>query len=136
VRLAKEKKTSREIARLAAKFASEKTGEDIVLMDMKGLSSVCDWFLVVSASSSRRLKAISDAIEEGLSKKKIFPLHVEGRTNPSWVLLDYVEVVIHIFYREVRGFYGLERLWSDAPRERLDEKCLKKTYQKRSKRSS
>jgi len=123
VRAREEKNTSRDLARLAAKFAAEKKGENIVLMNMAKISAVCDWFVVVSASSSRRIKAIADAIEKGLSQKKIHPLRIEGRTNPSWVLLDYNDLIVHVFYKEVRDFYGLERLWSDAPREKFDAKC-------------
>jgi len=136
VRVAKEKKIAHEKVQLIAKLAAEKKGQDIVLMDMQGISAVCDWFILVSAGSTRRIKAISRAIEEGLSKKKISPLHVEGRHDPHWVLLDYVDVVVHVFYKDVRAFYGLERLWSDAPREHFDGKCLKKTFQGNFPRSS
>ncbi len=118
------KKTAgREKARAIAKLASEKKGQDIVLLDLRELSSVCDWFVLISASSARRVNAISESIQEGLSKTQCFPLHIEGRNNPYWVLLDYADVVVHIFYKDVRGFYGLERLWSDAPREYFDAIC-------------
>ena len=99
-------------------------------MDMRSLSSIFDWFVLVSATSSRRINAISRTIQENLSKKRISPLHVEGRQNPYWVLLDYVDVVVHVFNKEVRDFYGLERLWSDIPMERFDDKCLEKTSRK------
>lgn len=129
-------KTAREKVQLIARLAADKKGQDIVLMDMQGLSTVCDWFVLVSAASVRRIKAISKAIEKGLSEKKIPPLHVEGRNNPNWVLLDYNDVVAHIFYKDIREFYGLERLWSDAPREYFDGKCLKKIFQRKSQKSS
>jgi len=129
-------KTGREKARFIARTSSEKKGEDIVLMDVRKVSGVCDWFVLVSASSSRRLKGISEAIQKDLSEKKVFPLHVEGRHNPYWTLLDYGDVVVHIFYKDIRGFYGLERLWADAPKECFEAKCLKKTYRKRSRKSS
>jgi len=117
-------------ARLIAQLANEKKGEDILLMDMRGVTMMCDWFVVVSASSSRRINAISKTIQSELSKYGISALHVEGKQNPYWVLLDYEDVVIHIFYKGIREFYGLERLWSDAPREWFDNKCLKKTSRK------
>lgn len=123
--------TALDKARLIAHLAAEKKGEDIILMDMRGLSSIFDWFVLVSASSSRRIGAISRAIQEKLSKTHILPLHVEGRRNPYWVLLDYDDVVVHVFNKEIRDFYGLERLWSDVPVERFDDKCLEKTSQKK-----
>ena len=82
-------------------------------------------------SSSRRVSAISKGIQEKLSKNRIRPLHVEGKNSPYWVLLDYEDVVAHVFYDERREFYGLERLWSDAPRQNFDAKCSKKTSPKR-----
>ena len=123
---------SKDKAQLIAESAAEKKGHDIVLMDMSRISTLCDWFVVVSASSSRRVNAISRAIQEKLSKNHVRPLHIEGRHNPYWVLLDYEDVVAHIFYGDIREFYGLERLWSDAPRERFDSKCSAKTSQKES----
>ena len=103
---------------MIARLAHEKKGEDIVLLDMSGIkTTLFDWFVIVSASSSRRLDAISTFIREALSKKKVHPIHTEGRRNPYWVLLDYGDVVVHVFHREIRDFYGLERLWSDAKME-------------------
>lgn len=118
-------------AKLIAQLAAEKKGEDIVLMDMSTISMMCDYFILVSASSSRRIKAISNNIQQKLGKERVSPLHVEGRNNPYWVLLDYGDAVVHIFYKEARDFYGLERLWSDVPKERFDDKCLVKTSQKK-----
>ena len=126
------KLTSRDKAQFIAQLAVEKKGEDIVLMDMRNLSTMFDWFMLVSASSSRRVKAIAKAIEKGLGEQKCSPLHVEGTSNPYWVLLDYEDVVVHVFYKEIRDFYGLERLWSEAPREYFDNKCLEKTSRTKS----
>ncbi|MFC1548415.1 ribosome silencing factor [Candidatus Omnitrophota bacterium] len=123
-------KTALDKAKLIAQLAAEKKGENIVLMDMRNMSLMCDWFVLVSASSSRRLNAISNQIQRKLSKERISPSHVEGRNNPYWILLDFQDVVVHVFYKEIRDFYGLERLWSDAPIERFDDKCLAKTSQK------
>jgi len=117
-------------AELIAQFAAEKKGEDIVLMDMRTLSAICDWFVIISANSSRKVKAISSAIKKKLLKQRIKPLHVEGRENPYWVLLDYEDVVVHVFYKKIRDFYALEQLWSDAPTERFDNRCMLKTSQK------
>ncbi|HPN72977.1 MAG TPA: ribosome silencing factor [Candidatus Omnitrophota bacterium] len=113
--------TSKEKARLIAKIAGEKKGEDIVLVDMTEQSAVCDWFVIVSAGSSRRIKTICDEVQKVLGKDKIFPISVEGRSSLYWVLVDFEDVVMHVFSSEMRDFYGLERLWSDAPSERIEQ---------------
>ena len=120
----------------AAKLASDKKGQDVVLMDMRKVSAECDWFVLVSASSVRTVRAIAMAIEDGLAEKGIKASRVEGRHGQSWVLLDYDSVVVHVFYKDIRDFYGLERLWSDAPTVRIDDKCSKKKSRKRSRKSS
>ena len=125
-----DKITALNKAKLIAQLAAEKKGEDIVLMDMRNVSTMCDWFVLISASSSRRINTISRTVQEELSKKRIRTMHIEGKSNPYWILLDYGDVVAHVFYKEIRDFYGLERLWSDAPTERFDGKCLTKTSRK------
>lgn len=122
--------SSLDKAKNIAQLASEKKGENIVLMDMRSVSMMCDWFVLVTASSSRRVTTIASTIRKTLSKEKISPLNVAGRQDPLWALLDYGDVVAHVFYREVRDFYGLERLWSNAKIRRLDDKCSEKTLQK------
>lgn len=118
-------------AKVIAELASNKKGEDIVLMNMSGVSTVCDWFVLISASSSRRVHSICKEIQKKLSSEGVSPISVEGRQSSYWTVLDYEDVVVHIFYREIREFYGLERLWSDAPLKRFDAKCLAKTSQKK-----
>ncbi|MBD3295751.1 MAG: ribosome silencing factor [Candidatus Omnitrophica bacterium] len=111
--------TSRDKAALIAELASEKKGESIVMLDMSGrTTTLFDWFVIVSAVSSRRLNGISNFIQQGLAKRELDPVNIEGKNNPMWVLLDYGDVVVHILHRDVRDFYGLERLWSDARMER------------------
>jgi len=110
-----------ETALLISKLAFEKKGRNIVIMDMRGVTMVCDWFVLISAGSLRMIKAISKTIDKGLSAKKISPLNVHGRQNQYWTLMDYGSVVVHIFDDKVREFYELERLWSDAPRHHFDE---------------
>ncbi|MFH1837782.1 MAG: ribosome silencing factor [Candidatus Omnitrophota bacterium] len=119
--------TALDKAKIIARIASEKKGENIVLMNMQGISTVCDWFVLISASSSRRVSAISKALHKDLSKEKISPLHIEGKQGAEWILLDYEDVVVHVFYKGVREFYSLERLWSEAPSEKFVGKCLEKT---------
>ncbi len=123
----KEKDRAYKTALLVSKLALEKMGRDIVLLDMRGISAVCDWFVLVSAGSPRMIKAISKSIDKGLSAKKISSINIQGRQDPHWVLMDYGDVVVHVFYTQTREFYALEGLWSDAPREQFDDKCLKKT---------
>lgn len=113
--------TSKEKARRIAHYAAERKGDRIVLLDLRKLSSMCDWLVLTSATSSRRIRAIADSVYEGMSKEKVRPIHIEGRDNVSWTLLDYGDVIVHIFDENIREFYGLERLWSDAPRERFEE---------------
>lgn len=113
--------TSIEKARLIAKAAGEKKGEDIVIMDMTEQSAICDCFVLVSAGSSRRIKTICDEVQKILGKDGIFPISVEGRHSLYWVLVDYEDVVVHVFSSDMRDFYGLERLWSDAPVERIND---------------
>jgi len=123
---AKKNSKARETALFVSKLALEKKGRDIVLLDMRGISTVCDWFVLVSAGSPRMVKAISKSIDKGLSAKKISSINIQGRKDPNWVLMDYGDVVVHIFYTQTREFYELKKLWSDAPREQFDDKCLKK----------
>lgn len=85
-------------------------------MDIRGLSSIADYLLICSGISDRQVQAIATSIEEGLAKKGIKPLGVEGISGGRWVLMDYVDVVVHIFYEPIRSFYDLEGLWADAPR--------------------
>ena len=117
-------------ARLIAQLASEKKGDNIILMDMRKVSAICDWFVVATANTSRRLNAISNTIQRKLSKENLAPLHVEGSNNPNWVLLDYEDVVVHVFRKEVREFYSLEKLWTGVSIKRYEEKCPEKTSRK------
>lgn len=97
--------------------ALDKKAEDIVIMKMADRSSLCDFFVVMSASSSVRVKAIVDHIEDTMNQKGYKLRHKEGYQDASWVLLDYGEVIAHIFHESTRKFYDLENLWGDAPRK-------------------
>lgn len=122
--------TSLEKVGLAAESAAEKKGENIVLLDMREVSTLCDWFLLVSANSSRRIDTILKAIDDRLSEVDVEPLNREGKDNHYWSLLDYGDFIVHIFQAHVREFYSLERLWSDAPKTQISEKWLRKTLPK------
>ena len=101
---------------LCLKAALEKKALDPVLLELKGTTSFTDYFLLCSGKSDRQVQAIAQAIEETLKKDGIRPLWQEGMTGGRWVLMDYEDVVVHIFLEPVRKFYDLEGLWIDAPR--------------------
>ena len=106
------------LAKHIADFALTKKAQDVVLMNLKGLSSVTDFYVVCSADSDVQVKAIATAVEEGLKTKGVRPWQVE-RGSPNWVILDYVDVVLHVFHKHTRPFYNLEKLWGDAVIERV-----------------
>lgn len=109
--------TATELARIAFAAADAKKAEDIVLLDLSGMSDVCDYFLILTAMNARQLDAVVDEIEEKVKANAgVRALGREGRAGASWVLLDYGTVVVHAFLPETRDFYRLERLWGDAPR--------------------
>jgi len=120
--------TSRRLAHLAGEFALEKKALDVKILDLRKLSSVCDFFVICSASVEVHAKAIADGIIENLQKRGISFWHNEGYQACRWILLDYVDVVIHIFLPQIREFYALEKLWGDAKMEELaEEKIARKT---------
>ena len=90
---------------------------DVVIMDMRAVSNIADYFVICSASSTRRVQAVTHGIEESLDKKNIRHWHIEGKTEALWVLIDYGDVIAHVFQDRAREFYNLERLWQDAPKE-------------------
>jgi ribosome-associated protein len=110
---------TKEKAFLCARAALDHKAIDLVILEVKNLSSFTDYFIVCSGNSDRQVQAIAAHIEEKLGKEEIHPLSIEGKREGRWVLLDYGDVVIHVFYQPVREFYDLERLWSDAPRIEL-----------------
>ena len=102
--------------RLAVEAAREKKAGDILVLDLRGLASFTDYFLICSGSSNRQLKTIADEIEEKLRQAKRKPSHVEGYPRGDWILMDYVDFVVHVFVPASRNYYELERLWGDAKR--------------------
>jgi len=118
--------TARGKALFLADLARAKKADDIVILDMRKLSSVTDFFIIATASSSTRAQAISDNIEKGLLEIKEKPSSIEGFKEAKWILIDAYDVVTHIFSGELRGFYNLEGLWGDAPRIKLCRRKRKK----------
>jgi len=107
--------TSNLLAETISNFALEKKGHQIAILNVSGLSSVTDYFVIISADSQNQLKAIADHIERKTRKdEQVHLYHKEGTNSPNWILLDYIDVVVHIFRKETREHFGLERLWADA----------------------
>lgn len=92
----------------------DKLGKDTVILNIGKVSSLCDYFIITSATSSRQVKAIADSVEDAMTEIGIEPRGKEGRDTQNWILLDYGDVLVHIFDEENRGFYNLEKLWRDA----------------------
>jgi len=113
--------TPAQIADRAAHLALEKKARDILILDLTDLTSASDRFVVCTAESETQVKAVADHVLEGLAKDGVKAWHVEGLEGRRWVLLDYVDVVVHVFYSETRDFYALETLWGDAPATRVDD---------------
>jgi ribosome-associated protein len=111
--------TTRKLLEDAAEAAQSKKAEDVVALDLRELEGVADYFLICSAQSELQVKAIAEAVEEKLRQSGMRPWHVEGREGRRWVLLDYVEMVVHVFHHRTREYYLLERLWGDARKVEL-----------------
>ncbi|HIU10351.1 MAG TPA: ribosome silencing factor [Candidatus Avidehalobacter gallistercoris] len=103
----------------AAAYGYAKKARDIIGIDLRGISPVADYFLIMSGSNKPQIKAISDNIEEKLAEQGLRPLRVEGYREAEWVLLDYGMLIIHVFGDEQRAYYNLEHLWGDAPAYRF-----------------
>lgn len=107
--------TSKEIALKAAEILNNKKASDIKVLEIKELTSICDYFVICSGTSSPHIKALCDETEEKLLQAFDIKCRNEGYNAANWLLMDYGNVVIHIFNKESLDFYGLERLWADAP---------------------
>ena len=109
------------LAATAAAYAADKKGSDIVVLDLRGVAGYTDFFVIVSGTSDRQAKAIHDGIHLGLKKQEgLLPRRVEGVGEARWILMDYLDVVVHVFTPETRDFYRLEALWGDVPRRDLE----------------
>ena len=106
---------AKKIALLAREAAEEKQAENVVGLDVGKLTSLTHYFLIMHGNSDRHVRAIAQNIVDVMAKNKNKILHSEGMDSGQWVLLDYGAVIVHIFYKEIREFYNLERLWGDAP---------------------
>ncbi|NTU93580.1 MAG: ribosome silencing factor [Chlorobiaceae bacterium] len=118
---AREVSDSELLARRAAELSLDKKGEDVKILDLRGLTTVTDYFVIITADSERKAKAVAEHIVDELKVDGERPMHIEGLNTLHWILLDYVDVVVHIFQPDERRFYDLESLWSDAPVTRVVE---------------
>lgn len=118
-----EKIDTEQLKKLVIEGMQEKKASDIVVLDLKNVkNAIADYFVICTGTSDTQLDAISDSVEEVVYKKsKQNPWHREGKQNKEWVLIDYVDVVAHVFKREKREFYALEDLWGDAERTLITE---------------
>jgi ribosome-associated protein len=105
---------SKKLALKLANLALSKKAEDIKILDLRKLTAITDFFVICTAFSDTQVAAVADAVMEGSKKIGEKVWHKEGMSQKSWVLLDFVDVVVHIFLRDTRNFYGLEKLWGDA----------------------
>ncbi len=106
-----------DLAREAAQLTLTKRAEDVVILDLAGVEAVCDYFVLATGHSEVQVKAIADAVEEGMALHGRKPWHVEGYEARRWILLDYVDFVVHVFHVRAREYYLLDRLWGDVRRE-------------------
>jgi ribosome-associated protein len=107
--------TTQQRVLLFVNAALEKKPKDLVILKIKEISSFADYYILMSGSSDREVQALSSAIQGKMKESGVLPLGTEGTTYGKWIILDYADVVISIFYEPIRTFYDLERLWSDAP---------------------
>ena len=114
---------SHQRALIAAGAASAKSGDDIVVLDIADIISIIDVFVLVSASNTRQVRTIVESVEDALRDHDgSKPIGVEGMNDATWVLLDFGDIVVHVFLEETRAYYDLDRLWGDAPRLQFDDR--------------
>lgn len=109
----------REVSRVVELLFDRKALE-VNVLDLRGVSSATDWFVIASGTSDTHVSAIADSVIDGLKKERVRPLNVEGQREGRWVLIDYFDFVVHVFHPAAREFYQLERLWGDAPMHVLE----------------
>lgn len=106
---------ARDKAVRIARAAIDKKAEDVRVLDVGGLTTLADYFVICTGNTDRQVKAIADEVDEVMRASRERPHHVEGQTSSRWVLMDYSDVVVHVFERETREYYNLDGLWADAP---------------------
>ena len=116
-----QEKSGLELAKICARVALDAKAEDLVILDVKGISSFTDYFVIMNGRSTRHVQGLAETIEQEMRSKRVNTSHAEGIQEGMWVLLDFGDVVVHIFYHEQRKFYDLEGLWHDAKPVSIDD---------------
>jgi len=111
-----DKRSIAKHVKISVKASQEKKAEDIQVLDLQDISSFTDYFVIMQGNSKRQNSAIYEGVEKALKEKNVRPLSIEGRENAEWILMDYGDFIIHIFSKEAREYFCLEKLWGDAPR--------------------
>jgi ribosome-associated protein len=119
--------------KIALNAADSKKASDIVAMDISGIATFTDYFLICTGDSSRQMHAIADEVEKQLAANGIRPSHIEGYQNAEWILMDFVDLVVHIFSKSARSYYDLERLWRDGKELDTDKLIQVKGTERKSK---
>ena len=122
--------TSQELAVLTAELALTKKAENVISMDLRGLTTTCDFFVICHGTSGIQVAAIANAIKDGLTEEGEKPWHIEGTEGKRWILLDCVDVVVHVFDEPLRRHYDLELIWGEAPHVEWREKSRAKSRPK------
>lgn len=128
--------TSKQLTGKVSELIFSKKGYDVVIIDLRKLASFADYFVIATADSDTQVKAIADEVDKKLKDEGVKTWHREGYRSLNWVLLDFVDVVVHIFKREAREFYNLEKLWGDAPIKKVTDPALKKSIKTPKKKTS
>jgi ribosome-associated protein len=123
--------SSKTLAVTAARAAAEKKASDVIVLEVRDLIVITDYFVIASGATERQVRTIGDAVEKALAGKGVKPLRREGTEQGRWLLLDFVDIVVHVFTGEEREYYELERLWKDAPRLRWEQPARSRTVRTR-----
>ncbi|NQS98024.1 MAG: ribosome silencing factor [candidate division Zixibacteria bacterium] len=113
---------SKQLTEKIVRLALEKRALDVVTLNVRQMTTVCDYFIIASGAVDVHLMAVADYILEGTASEGVRPLHIEGYDNLRWVLIDFTDVVVHLFLPEVRKFYSIERLWGEAEAKHYESK--------------
>lgn len=113
--------TSKEMVKIAYNAIDDKKGMDISIIDISEISVLADYFIIAGGSNINQIKAITDNVVEQLGKKDVHPKSIEGYNNANWILMDYKDIVVHVFNQDDRLFYDLERIWRDGKTVNINE---------------
>jgi len=117
----------RNLAKECASLALAKKAKEILILDVRKLTPITDYFVICSGGSNIHVETIAEWIVSGIGRKGISPLHIEGQKPARWILIDYVGVIAHVFYEPIRKFYGLEKLWAEGRKIKFPEGKIEKS---------